>query len=78
MKLKSFRASAALIFTTVMLIAMATTVATAQTFTVLDSFTGTNGLNSFSGLVQATNGNLYGTGLNGGNRGGGDLGCPPL
>jgi uncharacterized repeat protein (TIGR03803 family) len=33
----------------------------AQTFTTLFSFDGTDGNNAFAGLVQATNGDLYGT-----------------
>jgi hypothetical protein len=38
----------------------------AQTFTTLHSFDGTNGNKSFSGLVQATNGSLYGATYYGG------------
>jgi uncharacterized repeat protein (TIGR03803 family) len=62
MKSKSFRISAALILTTLMLVlAAATTGATAQTLTTLHSFHGADGATPDAGLVQATNGDLYGT-----------------
>jgi len=38
----------------------------AQTFTTLHSFDVTDGANPYSGLVQATDGNFYGTTANGG------------
>jgi uncharacterized repeat protein (TIGR03803 family) len=45
---------------------LATQPAQAQVFTVLASFDGTNGVSPAAGLVQATNGNLYGTADGGG------------
>ena len=41
----------------------------AQTFTTLHSFDGTYGANPYAGLVQATNGDGYGTTPNGGANG---------
>jgi uncharacterized repeat protein (TIGR03803 family) len=62
MKMKSFRTSGALVLTTLMLVvAAATTAATAQTFTQLFSFDGADGQNTSAGLVQARDGNFYGT-----------------
>jgi uncharacterized repeat protein (TIGR03803 family) len=45
----------------------------AQTFTTLHSFDGTNGNKSFSGLVQATNGSLYGATYYGGAKDSGEV-----
>jgi uncharacterized repeat protein (TIGR03803 family) len=60
-------ASAALAFAAVLVLAvLATQSAQAQVFTVLASFDGTNGVSPAAGLVQATNGNLYGTADGGG------------
>jgi len=66
MKLKSFRTNAALTLTTLMLmVAAAPTAATAQTFATVHSF-GTGGEHPLAGLVQATNGDFYGTTVYGG------------
>jgi uncharacterized repeat protein (TIGR03803 family) len=55
-------ASAALALAAVLVLAViATQPAKAQTYTVLASFDGTNGSYSLAPLVQATDGNLYGT-----------------
>jgi uncharacterized repeat protein (TIGR03803 family) len=45
----------------------------AQTITTLESFDGTDGRLSFAGLVQATNGNLYGTTYYGGAKNSGEV-----
>jgi uncharacterized repeat protein (TIGR03803 family) len=49
----------------------------AQTFTTLLSFDVTDGATPYAGLVQATNGNLYGTAELGANQGGGGGLCAP-
>jgi uncharacterized repeat protein (TIGR03803 family) len=65
-RLKSFRTRAALMLTTLMLVVAASTAATAQTFKTLHSFDLTDGATPYAGLVQTTNGNLYGVTGNGG------------
>jgi len=67
-RVKSFRASAALILTTLMLVVAAgTTVASAQTYTVLYNFDDTQGFycvddeQPCGSLAQGRDGNLYGT-----------------
>ena len=52
----------------------ATTMAwSAETFTTMHSFTGTDGANPYVGLVQGTDGNFYGTSIDGGANGGGNV-----
>lgn len=54
-------------FVTVLVLAVVTTqAAQAQTFTTLHEFDDTDGSNAYSGLVQAADGNLYGTTTEGG------------
>jgi len=67
-RLKSFRTRAALILGTIMLFAAAATVTTAQTYTDLYNFDGTNGSNppNMGTLAQGRDGNLYGTTSGGG------------
>ena len=66
---KSSRANAALILTTLALMLAATTVATAQTYTVLYNFDGTHGSEPTGILAQGRDGNLYGTTFSGGTDG---------
>ena len=68
-RLKSFRTSVALILATLMLVAAATTVAAAQTYTDLYNFFGRRGVSPSLGiLAQGRDGNLYGTTSGGGGR----------
>jgi uncharacterized repeat protein (TIGR03803 family) len=48
-------------------------VAPAQTFTTLHSFTGTDGANPYAGLAQGTDGNFYGTTIDGGTSSSGNV-----
>ncbi len=67
---KSFRSSAALVLTTLMLmVAVATTVAIAQTYTDLFNFAGYNGSFPVGTLAQGREGDLYGTAPDGGKNG---------
>jgi uncharacterized repeat protein (TIGR03803 family) len=67
-------AGAGLALATVLVLAVLTTQsAQAQVFTVLASFDGTNGVSPAAGLVQATNGKLYGTAAGGGVNSGGNV-----
>jgi uncharacterized repeat protein (TIGR03803 family) len=69
-RLNSFRTSAALILTTLMLmVAAATRVATAQTYTDLFNFAGYNGSFPVGTLAQGREGDLYGTAPEGGKNG---------
>lgn len=53
-------------FAVLALLASASTIASAQTFTRLHSFTGPDGANSQAALIQGFDGNFYGTTYNGG------------
>jgi uncharacterized repeat protein (TIGR03803 family) len=58
---------------TVFLFCIITALASAQTFHTLHSFKGTEGANPYAGLVQGTDGNLYGTTIDGGAYGSGNV-----
>jgi uncharacterized repeat protein (TIGR03803 family) len=67
-------AHAAFALTIALALAVVTTApAQAQTFMVLDNFNGTNGGGASASLLQATNGNLYGTTAEGGAAGAGNV-----
>jgi uncharacterized repeat protein (TIGR03803 family) len=58
----------------IFLLFLATAIASAaQTFTTLHSFDGKHGATPYAGLVEATDGNFYGTTVEGGNNGGGTV-----
>jgi uncharacterized repeat protein (TIGR03803 family) len=67
-------ANAALVLAAVLVsVAITAQSAPAQTFTILDDFNGANGADASASLVQATNGNLYGTTVEGGSAGAGNV-----
>ena len=67
---KSFRHSAAFMLATlILMISAATTLTTAQTYTMLYGFDGTGGRTPEAALVQGLDGNLYGTTYGGGTQG---------
>jgi uncharacterized repeat protein (TIGR03803 family) len=72
-RMRAVAASTALAFSAVLMLALITRSAQAETFTTLASFDETNGSAAYAPLVQATNGKLYGTTNQGGSYGEGTV-----
>ena len=57
----------------VLIVCATTAIATAQTYSTLHNFTGADGANPYSGLMQGPDGNFYGATIDGGMFGGGNV-----